>query len=60
MPVFRSSEQRRKTGTRIKVRQTEPIDRALFRDQASRMAVANHRVIFNRYGQGFPPQIAIG
>ncbi len=59
MPVFSSSEQRRKTGTRIKVRKTEPIDRTLSRDQASCMAVADHRVIFNGYGQGLPPQIVI-
>jgi hypothetical protein len=58
--VFSRSEERGKTSARIEVRKTEPIDRTLFRDQGRRMAIADHRVIFNWYGQGLPPQIVIG
>jgi hypothetical protein len=37
------------------VRKTEPIDRTLSRDQGGCVAVTDHRVIFNGYGQGLPP-----
>jgi len=36
------------------VRQAEPIDRTLFRNQGRRVAVADQRVIFNWYGQESP------
>jgi hypothetical protein len=52
--MFNSSEQRREASGRIKVRKAKPVDRTLFRNQGGRVAVANHGVIFDRYGQELP------
>lgn len=54
MSVFSSSEQSRETGGGIKVRNTKPVDRTLFRDKSGCVAVADQRVIFDGYGQEMP------
>src|ERR1700730_10970392 len=54
MPMFSSPKQRRETSRRIEVRKAKPVDRTLFRNQGCSVAVANHRVIFDRYGQELP------
>jgi hypothetical protein len=55
MPVVRSSKQRRKTGSGIKLRKTKPVDRTPFGNQGCCVCGCVWRradgVIFDRYGQ---------
>src|SRR5688572_23769999 len=52
------AEQRREAGARIEARQTEPIDRAIARDERRALAVADQRVVFNVRRHGSRGQVA--
>src|SRR5882724_5152426 len=51
MAVCLRPDQRGKTRGRIKMRQTQPIDGSAIGNQGRRVAVPNHRVVFNGKGQ---------
>src|SRR3954453_5883080 len=46
--VVRSSQKRRETGGRIEPRKAQPVDRAIQADQRGGLAIADHRILFNR------------
>src|SRR6266699_280838 len=47
MAVIFGAEKRRKASIRIEPRPTQPIERAIARDQRSRLAIADQRVILD-------------